>query len=149
LSEGEFVLVVTLIQSAAHPRLYKDVGKALTAVQAYFPENGGKVVFPEMSRLDWKRRANLVGLTADPFHLTLSFPGPRVPCSLAEGGKLATYSVSGLSEVLKNYNDTEDVVVRFHLDQDGLVRILNVDVSRVYNETEMVSRVVPDLEAGA
>jgi hypothetical protein len=113
-------------------------------VQKYFPAAGGKVVYPEMSRLDWKRRASFAGLAADPFQLTLLYPGPRNPCCLPERGKYLTYTVTGLKGILKQYNDTEDVVARFHLDANGFVQITGVEVSRVFNETEMVSKLVPD-----
>ena len=121
----------------------------LRRVQKYDLNNGGQVVYPELSCLDWKRRATFAGLTADPFKLTLFYPGPRAPCCLPEGGLYATYTVTGLNDVLKKYNDTTDVTARFYLDSDGMPRISGVEIARVYNETEMVTKMVPDDSAGA
>ena len=105
-------------------------------------------MFPAMARLDWRRRASLAGLTADPFHLTLAYTGDPVPCCLPAGGKYATYTVTGLADVLQKHNDTEDVLARFHLDASGMVKVASVEALRVFNETETVSKQVVDEEAG-
>lgn len=101
-----------------------------------------------MFKLDSKRRAGFTGLTADPVALTLSYADSRVPCCLAEGNKLATYTISGLAEVQKKHNDTEKVVAYFYLDMSGMVSLTHAEVKRVFNETEMVKKKVVDEEAG-
>lgn len=117
-------------------------------VQAYSAEAGGKELFPTMSRLGWKRRASLGGLTADPFHLTLSYPSQPPPPGLGEGGVYATFEVSGLQAVLQKHQDVTDIVARFVLDNDGFAAVTSVDAVRLFNETQMVSKQVPDDSPG-
>jgi hypothetical protein len=121
---------------------------AVLVLQKYYPANGGQELFPAMFKLDSKRRAGFTGLTADPVALTLSYADSRVPCCLAEGNKLATYTISGLAEVQKKHNDTEKVVAYFYLDTSGMVSLTHAEVKRVFNETEMVKKKVVDEEAG-
>ena len=121
----------------------------LRAVQQYYPANGGQELFPRLFKLDSKRRAGFSGLTADPFHLNVVYSGPEPPCGLGEGGALATYTVSGLAALQKQYNDTERVIAHFELDASGLVALTHAEVKRVFNETEMVTKRVVDEEAGA
>lgn len=127
-------------------------GQLTTRVQKYAADaggGGGKEVFPPMARLDWRRRASFAGLSADPFHLTLSYTGSPTPCCLPEGGKYVTYTVTGLKDVLAQHDDTQDVLARFHLDGNGMVKITHVEALRVFNETETTSKQVVDEEAGA
>ena len=108
------------------------------------------MLYPPLSRLGWKRKASLAGLTADPFTVTLSYPGPETPSGVGEGGKLATYTVTGLRALLDKHGDEiTDVVARFALDSDGFSAMMSAEAVRVFNETEMVSKTVPDEDAGA
>lgn len=117
-------------------------------LQKYYPTNGGQELFASLFKLDSKRRAGFAGLTADPFELTLSYSGSRVPCCLADGNNLATYTISGLADIQKKHNDTEKVVAHFHLDASGLVSLTHAEVKRKFNETQMIKKTVVDEEAG-
>lgn len=102
---------------------------------------------PYMKKMDSKRKVTFTGLTADPFHVSLSFAGDSKPCCLLTD-KMVTYTVAGLDSAMERYNETGKVVLHFTLDSNGLLKMSNAEAVIQVEETIMVDKLVPDPDAG-
>jgi hypothetical protein len=101
---------------------------------------------PYMRKLDSKRKVALSNVTSDPLTLSLFFPGPAKPCCLSSD-TLTTYTLTGLAEALERYNQTGRTLLHFELSASGLIDLVKAEASIEFEETVMVEKSVPDLDA--
>jgi hypothetical protein len=104
------------------------------------------MIFPYMKKLDSKRKVTFTDMDVDTFTVTLTHTSDRQPCCLASPA-LATYTISGLSEMMTKYNTTGKAVLHFQLDSNGLIDIIRAEAVHEFEEVVEVEKSVPDPEA--
>ena len=102
---------------------------------------------PYLKKLGSKRKVVLPGVTADPFKFTTFLSGDRKPCCL-KTDKLATYEVSGLAAVIKQYGEPGKVALHFEVDHSGMLSLAQADTTVSVEETIKVDKMVPDDATG-